>query len=353
MGLHVGPDTVPAILRAFDFWATNPLSTQKMLQKHECLHYDENPVMSDLRSLPGASTHLQNTINQNMAQEREEIKETLQEREEIKETLLSMPDDELRKCLPSTLPLPYFRAHPDEFHDIFHAISTGDPLAYEEMLYRTTKVFIPPKKLRSRHPHLHLAAKRLMREGLCTRDNRVSGSATYPRRRSTCLTCSSRLTNKWSATGSLTSPLSSVIQYVLFGNAELISQLQDSSFSSIRLFPTGDGYPDLRRDVFETIRILEMFARRHEPDAEHSVGVKDGVELFATDVCEMFFGEAAAAVKVMKGRITLEFICGGVSEELAKIRFDEESTRPKDFPRTFTRMWLSNVPYVSHLASHG
>ena len=66
--------------------------------------------------------------------------------------------------------------------------------------------------------------------------------------------------------------------------------------------------------------------------------------MLAWEVCDAFFGEAAAALKGLESRVTLELICGGLSEELAKMRFKGDLTRPTAFPRKYTRMWLSNVP---------
>lgn len=75
-----------------------------------------------------------------------------------------------------------------------------------------------------------------------------------------------------------------------------------------------------------------------------------GRDALAWQTCNTFFQEVAAAMKTLGSRITIELICGGLSEELAKMRFKGDLTRPKEFPRKYTRMWLSNVPCV--LSSH-
>ncbi|KAF8958545.1 hypothetical protein BDZ97DRAFT_1906448 [Flammula alnicola] len=43
----------------------------------------------------------------------------------------------------------------------------------------------------------------------------------------------------------------------------------------------------------------------------------------------------------------IELLCGEVNSELSKIRSGTDS-RPKDFPKKFTRVWLSNIPDYTH-----
>jgi hypothetical protein len=57
-----------------------------------------------------------------------------------------------------------------------------------------------------------------------------------------------------------------------------------------------------------------------------------------------FFEGAMDALKVLKGSVTLEIMCGGLMEELGKMRLGTDMNRPAKFPRTFTRAYLSNVP---------
>ncbi len=64
----------------------------------------------------------------------------------------------------------------------------------------------------------------------------------------------------------------------------------------------------------------------------------------AFSIAMFFFDAVVNAIKDMRGRLKLEFLLGDVSQQLAKINFDTDSSRPMDFPKTFTRMWLSNVP---------
>ena len=106
--------------------------------------------------------------------------------------------------------------------------------------------------------------------------------------------------------------------------------------------PDGDGYPDIRLDMFLTVSEFDRFNRRDDDEEETA----SGCDWTAWQTCKQFFEAAAAALKAMGSKVTLELICGGLSEELAKMRFKGDLTRPATFPRKYTRMWLSNVPSV-------
>lgn len=61
-------------------------------------------------------------------------------------------------------------------------------------------------------------------------------------------------------------------------------------------------------------------------------------------VGEAFFGGVVNALKVLKGHLTLQILHGDLMHELAKVRLNGDHSRPAEFPRKYTRMWLSNVP---------
>lgn len=114
---------------------------------------------------------------------------------------------------------------------------------------------------------------------------------------------------------------------------------QDPSHDDPHYFPNGDGYPDVSVDMFQIINQFHKFNIR---DQRKMAFLDDNQT--AWDVCSEFFDNVAAALKTLENRVTLEFIYGGLSEELAKMRFKGDVARPKEFPRKYTRMWLSNVP---------
>ena len=64
----------------------------------------------------------------------------------------------------------------------------------------------------------------------------------------------------------------------------------------------------------------------------------------AYSACSVFFESIVEALGALDGRVKLEVLCGEVIEELKKIQHGTNHHRPAEFPRTFTKIWLSNVP---------
>ncbi len=95
-------------------------------------------------------------------------------------------------------------------------------------------------------------------------------------------------------------------------------------------------------DVLETAACIDLFNRRTGPNAHKQA--RYSIWILASEACGAFFEETAAALKALADRITLEVLCGGLSEELYKMHVKADTARPKEFPRKYTRMWLSNVP---------
>lgn len=63
-------------------------------------------------------------------------------------------------------------------------------------------------------------------------------------------------------------------------------------------------------------------------------------------VVGLFFDAVMESINGFKDRVQLEIICGELGHELSKMQRLTNSSRLSHFPSTFTRMWLSNVPYV-------
>ena len=55
-------------------------------------------------------------------------------------------------------------------------------------------------------------------------------------------------------------------------------------------------------------------------------------------------GAAAETLVVLKGGVKVEFICAELFSELQSMRNGEDRYRPKEFPRSFLRVWMSNIP---------
>lgn len=60
----------------------------------------------------------------------------------------------------------------------------------------------------------------------------------------------------------------------------------------------------------------------------------------------VFFDFLGQSIKTMDRHVKVELLYGDMVEELAKMRLKTDVMRPPEFPRTFLRMWLSNVPSV-------
>ena len=57
-----------------------------------------------------------------------------------------------------------------------------------------------------------------------------------------------------------------------------------------------------------------------------------------------YFELLGKAIVGLKGHIRIESLAGELMSEMRKMWFRADSSRPADYPRKFTRGWLSNVP---------
>ena len=107
------------------------------------------------------------------------------------------------------------------------------------------------------------------------------------------------------------------------------------------VYSGADGYPEFKMDMFHTIAYLDQFIRWGGPNAQDRM--RTNHKMLAWSTCNSFFEEVAAALEALGSCITIEMVVAGLSEELAKMRYGGDLTRPKEYPRKYTRMWLSNV----------
>ncbi len=98
----------------------------------------------------------------------------------------------------------------------------------------------------------------------------------------------------------------------------------------------------MKYDVFEATGFMADFNSRRDPRAMFKDSI--GMETLSLDVAGAFFEEAANAIQGLRGSLTVELICGELSEELAKMRHGGDVNRPASFPKKYTRIWMSNVP---------
>jgi hypothetical protein len=110
----------------------------------------------------------------------------------------------------------------------------------------------------------------------------------------------------------------------------------------MRSLPNCKGYPDLQPDAMNLPRLFDAFNRRFGIDAGGELPANAESPAFTHTM--RFFHGAVDALKALERKVTLEIVCGGVMEELGRMRLGTDTERPAQFPRTFTRAYLSNVP---------
>ena len=64
-------------------------------------------------------------------------------------------------------------------------------------------------------------------------------------------------------------------------------------------------------------------------------------------VTSQFFDQAADALAQLQKTLMIEIVVGDVITGVAKLFNGELGRRPPKFPKEYSRMFLSNVPYVS------
>ncbi|KAI0767528.1 hypothetical protein C8Q74DRAFT_1219380 [Fomes fomentarius] len=156
-----------------------------------------------------------------------------------------------------------------------NGFKNGKARADEEFLYKEFKEFLPPDELRKRRPGFNQAWEELTKTGEIE-------PATHEK-------VTVYIDSKWKP------------NITIF----------DLKCADPMVHHAADGYPCLQLDMFGTINCFD-----YERDSDSQV--HRGIVAWRT--CNTFFEEAAAALKALESYITFEFIVGGLSEELAKMR---------------------------------
>jgi hypothetical protein len=94
-------------------------------------------------------------------------------------------------------------------------------------------------------------------------------------------------------------------------------------------------------DAFQIPHIFEEFNERFNI-SESVASTEEGKIAF--NVIDVFIESLLGALRSLSEHLKIEVICGDMTQELAKIRFNGDVSRPPEFPRMYYRMWLSNVP---------
>ncbi|SJL02426.1 uncharacterized protein ARMOST_05753 [Armillaria ostoyae] len=98
-------------------------------------------------------------------------------------------------------------------------------------------------------------------------------------------------------------------------------------------------------------QVLKKQARKHiETTWKPNPSLFDGIQEVKFDYPSVEFNALEMVERITQFNsyhIKIELLQGDISQELMKMAYGIDN-RPPDFPRTFTRMWLSNVPDYTH-----
>ncbi|OSD01022.1 hypothetical protein PYCCODRAFT_1478791 [Trametes coccinea BRFM310] len=300
--LHVEAKSIPAILRALDYWINTEKSTSRVLAREGDYNLDEE--LEAFTASGGAGF-------------RSEVKTLYDDqRKQIEKMFRELPDDKLLELpwMPHGVTVSQARtiieSNMDELVRSMQQLhATGKVPTHERAWYKVAKVFLPPAELRSRHPGFDTVWEKL-----------VAGGDFSP---SEARKIATHVTNQWKAN----------------------ITLYDAMYNDPKYHPDGDGYRTSSGDAFEAVNFIEDFVNGNKPRKN---GITNTVDTLAWDIFNAFFDKIAKAIEGLGDHLTIELLVGGLAEELAKMRTKADVTRPAAFPRKFTRMWLSNVPDYTH-----
>ncbi|KAI0357701.1 hypothetical protein OH77DRAFT_1475432 [Trametes cingulata] len=306
--LHLDSGTIPSILRALSYCLTTRKSTRRMLAIQEYTspedHWRERGAALQQASGNG---DMQGELRDGF----------LEQRRMFAAMFRDLPGDKLVQLpwLPPGMSVSAARAYVDAHMDdlvskMQQLTTTGRVRTYEQEWFKCTMVFLPPRELRDRHPGFE--------EALSALQQGDDIQADLARRIRT------HIDEDWK------------VNITLF----------DVNDNDPRHAPDGDGYKVLSDDPFEPVYCLDDFNKRNKASAQSPI--KNDTYTLAWDAFDAFCDGVSAALRGLEGKLTVELIAGGLSEELAKMRFKSDVTRAPSFPRRYTRMWLSNVPDYTH-----
>ncbi|KAJ3899861.1 hypothetical protein F5879DRAFT_467980 [Lentinula edodes] len=311
--IHIIPSSIPGLLASLKYWQTivssQSRTTRRMVQAHRPI--SKKATNSFLTGgHPGLDAGFAARMQNNFDSERQAIMNNINQ----------LPEDMLIELIAKAAPTPcpgrdkprerakWIEAGKEMSVDMLtdmnekagSARNTPD-LFREAQMYHKTRCFVPPRSFRGRNMADWWSCIR-RNDGVPPSMDEVSRE----------------MENTWKP------------NYSLF----------DAWFER----PPRDGYPNLATlDAFQLLQQIHGFNKRKGLfDARSSVDE----DCPSFSVVSIFFKAVAEAIKILKGKIMFEFLQGDMCHTLAKMRVGDD--RPFNFPRKFTRMWLSNVPDYTH-----
>ncbi|KII91875.1 hypothetical protein PLICRDRAFT_157310 [Plicaturopsis crispa FD-325 SS-3] len=296
--IHVDSESIPALLVIIDKWVSARKSTQLTLMHHIV---ETAGSSMDILDNPAISPEYRERMKSNRDRQRQQISEYIDTLDDAQMRAMGLiqPGETLaqgRNLLNSRREAVIdvmLKAHLDG--------NVTAKMDSEQKWYETTKAFLPPSELWSRHP----------------------GFDKYLRMR---------------GGAKLSAALKKKLQ----------DHIEKDWYPNITLFDFGqpyERYPDLKLDAFQAPRSIEEFNDRFDISKTSTTTEPDAPAFSHTTD---FFDAVIDALKAMSGHVTFEILRGELSQELSKMRFAGDTSRPAEFPRSYTRAWLSNVPDYTH-----
>ncbi|TCD64576.1 hypothetical protein EIP91_003904 [Steccherinum ochraceum] len=314
--IHVNADSIPGILRSLHHWDAGLANktTKEMLRYHNSWEGPKDILKDALASEAGAGYREMKEQRQKESEEivsRKTDDQVISFFQPMGRTQGFDPCPGLDKPVTRKLWLDIAREGmvkwlmgelDDEEDDI--GSDAGDIFQSEMKWYEKTRTFVPPAVLRKRYDGLNEAWSSIRR-----------------------------------------SPGKSVPRFSMITNHVNRDWRPNSSLFDAQTKPH-IGYPNMENlNMFGSVSLLSQFNRRMTPASKRKSINEDHPSL---SVGEIFFDSVVDALKTLQGRMTLEFLQGDLMHELARMRLKADHTRPAHFPRTYMRMWLSNVPDYTH-----
>ncbi|KAK0444383.1 hypothetical protein EV421DRAFT_1800777 [Armillaria borealis] len=276
--LHVTKDSIPGIVASLRYWDTQLSHRTVQEMLRRHRQFENSPV-----NLP--NLHLQ----------------------DIKAEIDDMTDDEVINFgqVQMQMPPPSEKEARQEWLTgmrimMFRMLASGNDksrrssqFSNEEAWYGITQCFIPPKVLRARHKSF---------------DELWAGISQSP-------------------TQVLKEQARKHIERTWKPNPSLFDGVQEVKFE----------YPSVEFNAFEMVERITQFNSRMGLLKER----KMDDDCPAYSVSEIFFDAVVDGLLSLNDHIKIELLQGDISQELMKMAHGIDN-RPPNFPRTFTRMWLSN-----------
>ncbi|KAJ3551566.1 hypothetical protein NM688_g4626 [Phlebia brevispora] len=178
------------------------------------------------------------------------------------------------------------------------------PPPMEDMWYKKMNVYLPPRKFWARHPGFPELMDQLENEGKMHAVRLKQAQA--------------HLRGKWKPNATI------------FYN-EYFDKNHPGAFDDVGWSP------------MPFAKTAEHFLDTHRSDTRKESTTPEPERTMVESVSK-FFRVVADALKTLEGHVKLEVLQGSLNDEMSKMRLKDGSSRPSDFPKSFVRMWLSNVP---------